>query len=179
MSAPSRLRSGFQSTPYPANRRRTDYDDDEPPAISKFISAAASNRMAKLPTAPESTAPRSSAGNAPVIPLTLLDAPQQRLYAFAVYILLWAWKLYDWLQVIEDGNGSGWLFMKWVLIDFVFIFGLPELRIPWLELSQLVVIGVFASHVVTNYMLMFNIPVRCFTYTVGFLRLYSVMLTES
>lgn len=178
MSAPSRLRSGFQSTPYPANRRRN-YDDDEPPAISKFISAAASNRMAKLPTAPQSTAPRSSTGNAPVIPLTLLDAPQQRLYAFAVYILLWAWKLYDWLQVIEDGNGSGWLFMKWILIDFVFIFGLPELRIPWLELSQLVVIGVFASHVVTNYMLMFNIPVRCCAYAVGILNLYVIMLTES
>ncbi|KAL9484215.1 hypothetical protein ACSS6W_003004 [Trichoderma asperelloides] len=159
MSATPRLRSGFQSTPYPANRRRPDYDDDESPPISKFISTAASNRAVKLPPAPESAAPRSTTGNAPVIPLTLLDAPQQRLYAFAVYILLWAWKLYDWLQVIEDGNASGWLFLKWILIDFAFIFGLPELRIPWLELSQLVVIGAFASHVVTNYMLMFNIPV--------------------
>ncbi|PTB44707.1 uncharacterized protein TrAFT101_003251 [Trichoderma asperellum] len=158
MSATPRLRSGFQSTPYPANRRRPDYDDDESPPLSKFISTAASNRAAKLPAAPESAAPRSTTGNAPVIPLTLLDAPQQRLYAFAVYILLWAWKLYDWLQVIEDGNASGWLFLKWILIDFAFIFGLPELRIPWLELSQLVVIGAFASHVVTNYMLMFNIP---------------------
>ena len=95
-----------------------------------------------------------------MVPLTVLDAPQQRLYALAVYALLWAWKLYDWLKVVEDGDSSWWLFLKWILVDFGFLFGLPELRIPWLELSQAMVTTVFSVHMVMNYMLMFNIPVR-------------------
>ncbi|KAH6606225.1 hypothetical protein Trco_005378 [Trichoderma cornu-damae] len=155
MSATPRLRSGFPATPAPATRRRFDYDEDKFSTVPAFGSAAGSKP--KLPLAPENAATRTSSSQ-PVIPLTLLDGPQQRLYAFAVYILLWAWKLYDWLQVIEDGDASWWLFLKWILIDFAFLFGLPELRIPWLELSQLVVTAVFASHMVTNYMLMFNIP---------------------
>lgn len=157
MSATHRLRSGFPATQTAATRRRLQ-DDNEPPADA-FSSKLGLNRNPKLPLAQEKAAPRIS-NTQPVIPLTLLDAPQQRLYAFAVYVLLWAWKLYDWLQVVEDGDASWWLFLKWILIDFVFLFGLPELRIPWLELSQLVVTAVFASHLVTNYMLMFNIPVR-------------------
>lgn len=163
MSATPRMRSGFPATPVAA-RRRPGYDEDESPA-SAFGSTLGSTGPPKLPLAQENAAARSS-GTEPIIPLTLLDGPQQRLYAFAVYILLWAWKLYDWLQVVEDGDASWWLFLKWILIDFAFLFGLPELRIPWLELSQLVVIGVFASHVATNYMLMFNIPVRCLTHAV-------------
>jgi nucleoporin POM152 len=111
-----------------------------------------------LPLAPESTRPHAAI-NQPVIPLTVLDAPQQRLYTFGVYVLLWAWKLYDWLQVVEDGDSSWFLFLKWIFIDFAFLFGVPELRIPWLELSQPVVTTIFSLHLVLNYMLMFNIPV--------------------
>lgn len=125
-------------------------------SVSSSI-AGASTRSPTLPLAPENVTAQSLTAQ-PVIPLTLLDAPQQRLYAFGFYMLLWAWKLYDWLQVVEDGDSSWWLFLKWILIDFVFLFGLPELRIPWLELSQAVVTGVFTSHLVLNYMLMFNIP---------------------
>ncbi|KOS18082.1 Nucleoporin pom152 [Escovopsis weberi] len=125
------------------------------------MSTAASTRLTpngpKLPLAPEKAAARPSASE-PVIPLTLLDGPQQRLYAFGIYVLLWAWKLYDWLHVVEEGEASWWLFLKWTLIDFVFCYGLPEMRVPWLELSQLVVTGIFSSHMVINYMLMFNIP---------------------
>jgi nucleoporin POM152 len=72
---------------------------------------------------------------------------------------LWAWKLYDWLQVVEDGDSSWGLFLKWIFIDFIFLFGLPELRIPWLELSQFAVVTIFSAQLVVNYMLMFNIPV--------------------
>ncbi|KAK1251426.1 hypothetical protein MKX07_006905 [Trichoderma sp. CBMAI-0711] len=165
MSANPRLRPGFPATQVAAHRRRL-HDDDEPPAAS-FNAVLGPNRpAAKLAAAQESAAPRSP-GPQPVIPLTLLDGPQQRLYAFAVYILLWAWKLYDWIQVVEDGDASWWLFLKWILIDFAFLFGLPELRIPWLELSQLVVTAVFASHLVTNYMLMFNIPLPWQTWLLG------------
>jgi nucleoporin POM152 len=111
-----------------------------------------------LPQAPESSRPQTAVSQ-PVIPLTVLDAPQQRLYAFGVYVLLWAWKLYDWLQVVEDGDSSWFLFLKWIFIDFAYLFGVPELRIPWLELSQPVVTTIFSLHLILNYMLMFNIPV--------------------
>lgn len=155
MSSTPRLRSGFPATPATGARRQK--AQETPSTVGSVSSAGGSARSPTLPLAPEN-AP-STLTSQPVIPLTLLDAPQQRLYASGLYALLWAWKLYDWLQVVEDGDSSWWLFLKWILIDFAFLFGLPELRIPWLELSQAVVTTVFLVHFVTNYMLMFNIPV--------------------
>lgn len=153
MNETPRLRAGYPETPataVPARRR-----NDETPTPTP---TGRSTRSPKLPLAPENVA-AGAAGPQPVIPLTLLDAPQQRLYAFGVYALLWAWKLFDWIQVVEDGDTSWWLFLKWIFIDFAFLFGVPELRIPWLELSQPIVTTIFSFHVVLNYMLMFNIPV--------------------
>src|SRR5580700_5050688 len=75
----------------------------------------------------------------PLIRLSLLDAPSQRFYIFALYVALCGWRLYDWGRLIEDGADSFWLFMKWVAIDGVFLYGLPELRIPWLEWSSTIV----------------------------------------
>jgi nucleoporin POM152 len=144
MNGTPRLSSGYPATP--ATTRR-DKNLQETPASVESVST----------TAPEN-AP-SAGTSAPLIPLTVLDAPQQRRYALAVYALLWAWKLYDWLSVVEDGDASWWLFLKWILIDFTYLFGLPELRIPWLELSQFMVTSVFSAHLILNYMLMFNIPV--------------------
>ena len=156
MSETPRLQGGFPATPATAAARRR--NQDTPTSAGSASSARGSTRSPKLPLAPENASARSAAPS-PVIPLTVLDAPQQRLYAFGVYALLWAWKLYDWLQVVEDGDTSWWLFLKWIFIDFAFLFGVPELRIPWLELSQPVVTTVFSAHLVMNYMLMFNIPV--------------------
>lgn len=159
MNATPRLRSGYPSTPGTAAPRRNIQETQETPsAVGSVNSEKALTKSPALPLAPEQATRQSQPGQ-PVIPLTLLDAPQQRFYAFAVYVLLWAWKLYDWLQVVEDGDSSWWLFFKWIFIDFAFLFGLPELRVPWLELSQLLVTSVFTSHLIINYMLMFNIPV--------------------
>lgn len=158
MNGTPRMRSGYPATPGTAAPRRS-YQETPGSAVSTASSSVStSHKSPKLPLAPE-RAPREQNGAQPVIPLRLLDAPQQRFYACAVYILLWGWKLYDWLQVIEDGESSWFLFLKWIFIDFAFLFGLPEMRIPWLELSQLLVTSVFTSHLVINYMLMFNIPV--------------------
>lgn len=164
MSDTPRLKSGFPATPATNARRRTKQDTPSTAASQSssrdgFDSSRASAKSSTLPLAPENVP--ANVGSQPVIPLTLLDAPQQRLYAVGVYVLLWAWKLYDWLQVIEDGDVSWWLFLKWIFIDFGFLFGIPELRIPWLELSQAAVISAFSVHLVINYMLMFNIPVCC------------------
>jgi len=94
-----------------------------------------------------------------LIPLTVLDAPTQRFYAFAVYAALLAWRFYDWVQLVESDNAeSFWLLMKWMTLDGVFLFCLPELRIPWLELAQPVVVALFFLHAIFDYMLMFNVP---------------------
>lgn len=117
-----------------------------------------------LPEAPRANTntgatPRAAPGTGPVIPLTILEAPTQRLYALALYAALVAWKLYDWVGVVDENTESFWLFLKWIAIDMVFLFGLPELRIPWLELSQPAVVAVFAGHAVVNFMMMFNVGV--------------------
>ncbi|CAM1503782.1 Fc.00g013730.m01.CDS01 [Cosmosporella sp. VM-42] len=165
MSSTPRLRSGFPATPATNARRRT--QQETPTSVGSTSSAGGSVKSPTLPLAPENVSTQRT-GSQPVIPLTLLDAPQQRLYAFGVYVLLWAWKLYDWLQVVEDGDISWWLFLKWIFIDFAFLFGVPELRIPWLELSQPVVTTVFSLHLVINYMLMFNIPLPWQSWLLGF-----------
>ncbi|KYK60699.1 nucleoporin [Drechmeria coniospora] len=173
MISTPRLRSGFPTTPAAAAARRRGADEKTPTSVrseSSTAAAADSTRSPTLPLAPEKLARHSATGE-PVIPLTFLDGPQQRLYAFAVYVLLWAWKLYDWLQVVEDGDSSWWLFLKWIFIDFSFLYGLPELRIPWLELSQSVVTAVFLSHLVLNYMLMFNIPLPWQSFLLGLVKI--------
>jgi nucleoporin POM152 len=172
MSETPNLKSGFPRTPATQSRRRNQIESPSTngsPLSSRggLSSSRASNKSsAALPLAPENVP--TNTNNEPVIPLTLLDAPQQRLYAVGVYVLLWAWKLYDWLQVIEDGDVSWWLFIKWIFIDFAFLFAIPELRIPWLELSQTAVISAFSVHLVVNYMLMFNIPLPWQSALLGF-----------
>ncbi|PNY24404.1 Nucleoporin [Tolypocladium capitatum] len=168
MSATPRMRSGFPATPATAPRRQP--VQETPTTVGSVSSAGDSTRSPTLPLAPENLTARSVAAE-PVIPLTFLDAPQQRLYAVAVYVLLWAWKLYDWLQVVEDGDSSWWLFLKWIFIDFAFLFGLPELRIPWLELSQAVVTSIFTAHLMLNYMLMFNIPLPWQSWLLGLVKI--------
>lgn len=54
---------------------------------------------------------------------------------------------------------SLWLFMKWVAIDGVFLFGLPGLRIPWLEWSPSTMTLLFCLHAFLDGMLMFRIPI--------------------
>lgn len=158
MSATPRLRSGFPTTPGSAHRRHAQ-EQETPSTIGSISSAGGSTtKSPTLPLAPENVT-ANAGGSEPLIPLTVLDAPQQRFYAFALYVGLWGWKLYDWLQVAEDGDGSWSSFAKWIIIDFAYLFLLPELRIPWLELSQSVVTCVYMGHVVINWFLMFLVPV--------------------
>jgi nucleoporin POM152 len=96
----------------------------------------------------------------PILPVSIIDAPSQRFYIFAIYIVLLAWRLYDWGRLVEDEVDSFWLFIKWVAIDGVFLFGLPGLRIPWLEWSNPAITGIFLFHALLNGLLMFRVPVR-------------------
>lgn len=152
---PRQRTGGFPHTPATAaaTTRRSFKQPDTPPSIASSRGPRASH----LPLAPEN-APRQNTSE-PLIPLTLLDGPQQRFYAAAVYAGLWAYKFYDYSGVVENDEISVWLFLKWVLIDFAFLFGLPELRIPWLELSQSTVLSLWAFQSFINWLLMFNIGV--------------------
>ncbi|SPO01351.1 related to nuclear pore membrane protein POM152 [Cephalotrichum gorgonifer] len=119
-------------------------------------SAGRRERRSILPEAPEANPVQL--GRPPVIPLATLDAPTQRLYVIAIYVALQGWKLYDWVHNAEHHEASFGLLLKWSFIDFAFLFGIPELRIPWLELSQPVVLTLYAVHFIFNYMLMFDVP---------------------
>ncbi|KAL8405156.1 hypothetical protein RB594_009883 [Gaeumannomyces avenae] len=158
---PRITKGGFPQTPAASRSRQ---------GGSPSPSAEPKPARRSLPLAPQ-TNPEST-GSEPLIPLTILDAPTQRYYACGIYMLLWAWKLYDWLRVVDDNAESFWLFLKWIAIDLCMLFGLPELRIPWLELSQPVVIVLFFVHAVLDWMLMFNIPIPALTWLLGFAKAF-------
>ncbi|KAK7746011.1 hypothetical protein SLS53_002733 [Cytospora paraplurivora] len=163
---PRRVRGSFPATPA-ANFRGTSRPNRAsapPPSIGL--------RANPLPLAPEFQQGASSTPGNPVIPLTILDAPTQRFYAVAVYGGLMAWKLYDWVGLMENENASAWLFLKWVFIEFAFFFGLPELRIPWLELTQFTSIVLFCCHAAFDFVLMFNIGLPFSAALLAFLRVF-------
>lgn len=81
------------------------------------------------------------------------------MYTFAVYGLLLVWRIYDWWQLVEEDTTSMWHFFKWAFVDLVFMFGVPALRIPWLEWSDTTSIVAYVVHAALNGMLMFRIPV--------------------
>ena len=124
-----------------------------------------------LPPAPENTTGQNPA-NRPLIPLHIIDAPSQRFYAVSFYIGLLAWRFYDWVQMLEDNGSSFYFFSKWTFIDFVYLFALPSLRIPWLELSSPVVCSLFSFHFLFNWLLMFNIPVPWHAWLLGIVKIF-------
>jgi nucleoporin POM152 len=149
MNGTPRLRSSYPSTP--------DHGRRSSPESHGSPSGEGGSRII-TPVVPR-TPSGSSSGNGPIIPLTVLDAPSQRFYVVAIYVALLAWRFYDWKTLLDDEAESFWLFIKWVAIDGVFLYGLPEMRIPWLEWSNPIITGIFLLHAVLNGILMFRIPV--------------------
>lgn len=147
MNGTPRLRSSYPSTP--ESQKRTASKIPSSGGEGSRIPLQAISRSARAPTTTSQ----------PLIPLTVLDAPSQRLYVCALYIALLAWRLYDWSNLVEDEAESFWLFIKWVALDGIVLYGLPELRIPWLEWSNAVTTGIFLIHAIVNGMLMFRVPV--------------------
>jgi nucleoporin POM152 len=151
MNGTPRLGSSYPSTP---DSVRTSPILSGTPTRGNTASAKALRSATQSPTS-------ESVTDAPLIPLNLVDAPSQRLYVFAIYIALLGWRLYDWSKLVEDEADSLWLFIKWVATDaVVFLYGLPALRIPWLEWSNPAIMSIFLLHAILNGMLMFRIPVR-------------------
>lgn len=95
----------------------------------------------------------------PVIPVDIVDAPSQRLYATAVYSGLILWRCYDYWRLLSNESDSLPSFLKWVLIDGLFLFGLPALKIPWLQWSSSTTMTLFLVHALIDGLLMFRVSV--------------------
>ena len=150
MNSTPRLRSAYPSTP------RTTQKDGR---------GGAAPGLANGPSSPPEKAAKDQGqvNDAPLIPLNILDGPSQRLSVSIFYLGLTAWRLYDYYTLVSNQTDSLWLFMKWVAIDSAFLFGLPALKIPWLEWSSTVMTVLFLAHAVSNAILMFRIPVSTTT----------------
>jgi nucleoporin POM152 len=97
--------------------------------------------------------------------VSILDAPSQRRWALAVYVALLAWRLYDYSTLVKDDADSLFYFMKWTMIDGLFMYGLPALRIPWLEWSGPTSLALFVTHAFIDWILMFRVAVSLHLHT--------------
>jgi len=96
------------------------------------------------------------------------------------YVALFAWRLYDFHYLNEGETESLWMFMKWVAIDGLFLFGLPELRIPWLEWSMATIVVAFLLHSIVDGILMFRIQIPLGSAVIGLAKIiYDRELTLS
>ncbi|KAJ5110751.1 Nucleoporin [Penicillium argentinense] len=152
MNGTPRLPSAFPQTPQTLPRRRKLFETPSrsQPRDLREVKSSPSKSPPKAPKPPQST-------NQPLVPIELIDAPSQRLYVVAFYFALNVWRVYESLTA-SDELDSTWLFLKWVAVDLVFLFGLQALRIPWLEWAFPTTLALFLLHVVGNIFLMFRIP---------------------
>ena len=153
MNGTPRLPSAFPQTPTTIPRRR----------LFQTPSRSQPRELPEPRPTPRSPAkvaqpPTNPNANAPLVPADVIDAPTQRLYVVAFYLALNAYRIYESWNA-SDELDSTWLFLKWVTLDGVFLFGLQALRIPWLEWAFPTTLALFLLHVVGNICLMFRIPV--------------------
>ncbi|EQL28530.1 hypothetical protein, variant [Blastomyces dermatitidis ATCC 26199] len=151
MNGTPRLRSSFPQTPRHSPRYRTLSDGPRGTPLEARMRSLRNEKPAPVRLEQDDT-------SAPLIPFSVIDAPSQRLYVVAFYMALNAWRMYEFWTSSDDFD-STWLFLKWVSIDGIFLFGLPALRIPWLEWAFSTTLAVFMVHAVANAFLMFRIPI--------------------
>lgn len=150
MNGTPRLRSSFPSTP-PNSKMSSESRSNSPQEVPKVRTS--------LPSLPQASSPNTTLSNAPIIPVDVVDSPTQRLYTMGLYGALLVWCLYDWWRLVEEDTHSIGLFIKWSGIFALFMYGVPQLRIPWLEWSTSTSNLAFIIHAIFAGMLMFRIPV--------------------
>ncbi|CAG8972902.1 hypothetical protein HYALB_00001322 [Hymenoscyphus albidus] len=158
MNGTPRLRSAYPSTPGTVNRGGGSGGGLGSSNAKRNGSPGARSSPRPLRSIDEIQGNPAPPPSEPLIPTNLIDAPSQRMYALAVYGLLLVYRLYDWWTLVEEDTHSWLLFMKWVLIDFGFIYGIPMLKIPWLEWSDSTKFMACLVHACIDGMLMFRIP---------------------
>ncbi|KZF18884.1 hypothetical protein L228DRAFT_251752 [Xylona heveae TC161] len=156
MEGTPRLRSAYPTSPVSSWGR---VKPNEPATASRDSDHSGSRgTTSKLPVMPQ-TLKSSEEAHPPLIPFEVIDAPSQRLYVLAAYGGITAWRLYDFWKLMTDEADPLWLFMKWVLVDGAFLYGLPGLRIPWLEWSFSTITVLFILHALLDGLLMFRVPI--------------------
>ncbi|CAL5866617.1 uncharacterized protein PFLUO_LOCUS826 [Penicillium psychrofluorescens] len=159
MNGTPRLPSAFPQTPQTLPQKRRLF---ETPTRSQARDARSplksSLKSAKSPSKSPSKAIQQRPNATPLIPVDVVDAPSQRLYVVAFYLALNAWRVYESWTASDDLDAT-WLFLKWVSVDGLFLFGLQALRIPWLEWAFPTTLSLFLVHAVGNIFLMFRIPI--------------------
>ncbi|KAJ5613474.1 Nucleoporin [Penicillium herquei] len=162
MSGTPLLPSAFPQTPktLPTRRRLFETPRSQPRDVRERRSRSPAKSPVKTPKQPLKTQSSSSSSSTgtPLVSVDLIDAPSQRLYVVAFYLALNAWRVYE-SWTASDELDSTWLFLKWVSVDGLFLFGLQALRIPWLEWAFPTTLAMFLLHVVGNAFLMFRIPI--------------------
>lgn len=103
------------------------------------------------------SSPAVSDDDAPLIPFDILDGPSQRFSVAVAFASLAIWRLYDHHLAQNEAQEALWLFMKWIAIDSAFIFGLPKLRVPWLQWPSWFTYTLFLMLAALDAMLMFDI----------------------
>jgi nucleoporin POM152 len=103
----------------------------------------------------------------PLIPEDVIDAPTQRLYAVAVFVLLQAWKFYDIARLYAaDGDSISelWFCVKWLVLDGCFFGFLPILRIPWINFNTMFTLCAIATFSVMDIFisLKYQLPITAF-----------------
>ena len=157
MNETPRLRSAFPTTPRTDPRLRSLNNNGLRP------SPLYPQKPSPVFKQPVKTPAEAASGGAPLIPTDFIDLPQQRFYAFAFYIGLTAWRLYNSFNV-ENDLDSTWLFLKWVGMDAAFFIALPAFKIPWLDFSFLTTFTLWLLHAVLNAFLMYKIPIPILTW---------------
>lgn len=157
MNGTPRLRSAFPATPRTDARFSAFNPRQSYPTPSSQASSAKPSPNVRAP-APAQPVATSQTSKETLIPLDVVDAPTQRLYAVSFYLALTAWRLYNYWNITDDLD-STWLFLKWIGIDAAFFVGLPAFRIPWLEWSFATTLAIWLTHAVMNAFLMYQIPI--------------------
>jgi len=153
MNGTPRLRSAYPLTPQTGyDRRRANASPSTsslPNGTNKLHSISSLQKGEPADTAPDE----------PIISTELIAPATQRLCVVLVYIGLLIWRFRDFWILIQDDTESLWQFLKWLLIDTAFIYGVPALKIPWLEWSSTTTTLLFSLHAIFNGILMFKILV--------------------
>jgi nucleoporin POM152 len=139
MNGTPRLRSAFPSTPSSRPKAR-EHDVSKSEALPLISTSSTDVSL-------------------PLVPFSVVDAPSQRFYIALLYLGLTIWRLYDFSMLVVVETDSLWLFMKWVAIDSAFLYGLPALRVPWLQWSSSTITILFLMHGALNAALMFRVSV--------------------
>ncbi|KAJ4291146.1 hypothetical protein N0V90_010344 [Kalmusia sp. IMI 367209] len=153
---------GFPSTP-------------QPPARSPGAQSPSTPSSTRRPNVnvPLSDVPRpalqTTEQSGPWIPAHIIDPASQRLYVFAIYGLLWAWKLYDFYNLAIEEDESLLSCLQWCSMDmFFFMLGVPLLDIPWLQWSTSTSFLLFVAHAAIDIMLMLRIGIPVQAWFISF-----------